>query len=136
MPERPRSPPQSGDCIGFPTLPMPRTLDLDKYPDEFVLLLERGQLAPVHIPHDAPEGLRGYIQAFLRAVERSGAPDQQGLAKQLQVTCDKQAGIVIVQRRSEGRYAKAVAAALGTTMREQADAAAKRLMAKVKEFPL
>ena len=114
---------------------MPRTLDPAKYPDEFPLLLERALVEPVVIPHDAPAGLRGYLQAYLRACEAAGG-ELAEKAKRLQVTAtgkDSPCPSVTIQNRSEGVYAHAVRSALGTSVQEQADAAqsdfAKRLAA-------
>lgn len=121
---------------------MPRTLDPSKYPPEFVLLLDRVQLAPVIIPRPEgdrrtitpggpdplapPAGLRAYIQAFLRACESSGADSPLGVkARQVQVTAHKaeplspdprkHRGYIIVQRRSDSVAGRAVAAALGVS---------------------
>jgi len=103
---------------------MPRTTDVSKYPPEFLVLLDRAQLGPVVIPHEAPAGLRGYLQAFLRACEHAGEGSPLvSKAKGTQVTCPKpdplstdparQVPHVLVQRRSDSVYAKRVAAALG-----------------------
>lgn len=107
---------------------MPRSLDPSKYPAEFFAMLERAAAGdPVLIPDPSPSGLRGYIQAFLRACESEG-PDSPltTRAKSLQVTCPRpdlhaadpraRDPHVLVQRRSDSIYAKRVVAALGQAL--------------------
>lgn len=100
---------------------MPRSLDPAKYPAEYWTLMEMAQVGPIPIPDPNPSGLRGYIQAFLLAVERSNGPLVER-AKGCQVTSHKgdPAAIderrrvphVLFQRREDSVYAKRVAAAL------------------------
>jgi len=108
-----------------------RTLDHAKYPDEFRLLIDKALAAPVEIPHESPAGLRGYIQAYLRACEATGGEALREQAKRLQVVVPKGQPLVIVMNRSDGAYAKAVAAAVGTTVRDQASEAAAAFAAKL-----
>ena len=122
---------------------MPRSPDPDKYPPDFVLLLDRAQAGPVAIPDDRPAGLRGYIQAFLRACERD--PALRDRAKATQATSHtgdpadpdpmRHGPHVLVQRRAESRYAKRVAAALGTSTDAEAAAAAAALLRRLEPTP-
>lgn len=118
---------------------MPRSLDPDKYPADYFLMLDRAQAAPVVIPHSAPAGLRGHIQAFLRACETSPALRER--AKATQATSHpgdlaaadplRQRPHVLVQRRTESVYAKSVAAALGTTVDDSAATAAAEFLKRM-----
>ena len=111
---------------------MPRSFDPAKYPPEFFTMLEQAQAGPVIIPHDAPAGLRGYIQAFLRAcetapllAERAKGTQATSHAGDLAATDPRQHGPhVIVQRRSNSVYAKAVASAIGGGVDDKAAQAA------------
>jgi len=115
---------------------MPRTTDFTKYPADFLLLLDKAQAGPVVIPDPSPAGLRGYIQAFLRACEAQGPESPISIkAKGIQATGhpgdpsssdeSRRSPYVLVQRRSDSIYAKRVAAALGTSIDAQADKAAR-----------
>ncbi len=107
---------------------MPRTLNPDKYPDEFHILLDRAMLGPVTIPSPSGgAGLRGYIQACFRACEAAGGPRAEK-AQALQVTSTPTE--VTICRRSEGKYARLVTAALGASVSSDADSMAKRLAEK------
>ena len=108
---------------------MPRTLDPDKYPDDYWALLSAAQAGPVVIPRPGatgakgPAGLRGYIQSFLRAVEAGGSDVDKVRAKAIQVTAHmgdptspdprKHEPHVIVCRRADSAYGRAVSDALG-----------------------
>lgn len=102
---------------------MPRTTDIRKYPPEFALLLSEAAKGPVPIPDPKPWGLRGYLQAYLRALELEDGPRAE-LARSLQVisrnTGDpadpdprKHGPHVLVQKRSDSIYARRIAAAIG-----------------------
>lgn len=101
---------------------MPRTTDPDKYPDEFLQMLEQALVSPVTIPHASPASLRRYVQAYLKACETKGG-DLGDKAKRLQVNTTVNPPAVVIQNRSEGVYAKAVIAALGTSTRDEAESA-------------
>lgn len=123
---------------------MPRTTDPLKYPPEFLALLDRALQAPVVIPKptengNAPAGLRGYLQAFLRACEVQGETSPLAAkARQLSVSAHpghpdaedpgRRGPHVIVQKRSETAYARAVASALGTSAESLENAAQRRLL--------
>lgn len=96
-----------------------RTLDPRKYPDDYLVMLDAAQSAPLRIPGDA--GLRGYIQSFLRACEASGGALAEK-ARNLQATCKD--GVVVVQHRNHGVYALAVRQALPTSLADEAAGAA------------
>lgn len=104
---------------------MPRTTDIRKYPPEFALLLSEAAKGPVPIPDPKPWGLRGYLQAYLRALELEEGPRAE-LARSLQVisrnTGDptdpdprKHGPHVLIQKRSDSIYARRIAAAIGKT---------------------
>ena len=122
-----------------PPTPMPivpRSTNPDKYPVEFFDLLRRASAGEVlRIPPEpgsGPAGLRGYLQAFLRACE--SLPEHADAAKQISVTIELFEGqqVVRVAHRSKGKYAQLVRAALGgTSVDEKALSAEQALMANL-----
>lgn len=119
------------------TLPsMPRTSDPDRYPPEFFDLLRRASAGEViSIPPaegKGPAGLRGYLQAFLRACETRA--EWADAAKQISVTVED--GMVRVSHRSNGRYAALVRQALGTAPIADQAAEAEKALLQTLNFPL
>ena len=107
---------------------MPRTTDPDKYPAEFFELARRASAGtPVRVPippGKGPAGLRGYLQAFLRALETK--PEWIERAKALSVFVED--GAVVVADRSQGKYASLVRDALGGSVEDEAEAAQRALL--------
>lgn len=129
---------------------MPRTTDPSKYPDHFWQLLVAVEGGPVVIPKETdagtpPAGLRGYIQAFLRAVEANGEELDKQRAKAIQVTAHvgdpdstdpaKRGPHVVVCKRSDSVYGQAIARALGSSPQDAVAAAAAALSESLAKLP-
>lgn len=88
---------------------MPRPTDPSKYPAEFAeairIALRDGEL---RLPYPAPRSARGYIQSYLKALEKAGQVTEE--MKDLMVRVEP--GLVILCRRSQSPLARSIAIAL------------------------